>query len=723
MANVAVNPATGVAEVETLTALDEINGGVGQDTLKYVTVGGAALPAAKIEGVETIDVVSDGSVTASTNVASITGVTSLNAQAALGDVDIDTNGDVTSVSITGSSLQTNIDDNAATDVLSSVSITGIADDGANASDVVDINSTALTSLSISNSTMVDDGDDVSSDATGTLALTLNNVNTGAGDIIAGAATGGTVKTDGATKNVMVDNLDFGAATTFSLESSAKATTITALDIASAETLTVTGTGALTLTSGTYTALKTVDATGNSGGVKMTAALANADTFLGGSGGDEITVAATTADHVMGAGNDTVNFTATALGTGGSVDAGEGDADVMAFSAADAETASTTATFEGTVSNFERLSIGQVAADTSHTINLANLDNINYVISAGIADGTADANDAVLTINNFTSGGTLKFTGGVGGTDADDKTVVSVAAAAVGAADVFNLAIDTGTTTGAIAADTVTIADVETINISTQDGETATTTVAAAVHSATLEATSATTVNVSGNNGLNLTNTGNTKITTFDASGVKADTTLDTAANLAVTFVSDNVTDAVTITGGAGDDNLSADAASTKVNTINGGDGDDAITGGAGADVLMGGAGNDVLTGNAGADALTGGAGNDDFVIQAETNVNVFDTITDLTAGDKISVAGLTAFEQTKVELASTAVFQDYANAVINSSAANDSGWFQFGGDTYFVAEDGADSTSFVNGSDFIVKIAGTVDLSNSTVAGNDLTFV
>src|SRR5581483_7129934 len=48
-------------------------------------------------------------------------------------------------------------------------------------------------------------------------------------------------------------------------------------------------------------------------------------------------------------------------------------------------------------------------------------------------------------------------------------------------------------------------------------------------------------------------------------------------------------------------------------TVDGGDGNDAITGGDGNDRLIGGAGNDIITGGRGSDTLLGGDGDDTFI--------------------------------------------------------------------------------------------------------------
>jgi S-layer protein len=197
------------------------------------------------------------------------------------------------------------------------------------------------------------------------------------------------------------------------------------------------------------------------------------------------------------------------------------------------------------------------------------------------------------------------------------------------------------------------------------------------------------VAVSGNAALNLTITGNTKLTSVDGSAM---------------------TGALTVT-----------TAGTKAETVKGGSGADSLTAAAGtvADTLIGNGGADTLTSNAGLTSLTGGAGADVFVIGAAgANVNVYSTITDATAGDVIRLieAGTETFNTTALTLGDTAVFQDFANlacAGITGSTNGIISWFQFAGNTYIV-EDLSDSAVFVNGIDVVVKLTGLVDLSTAS---------
>jgi len=209
-------------------------------------------------------------------------------------------------------------------------------------------------------------------------------------------------------------------------------------------------------------------------------------------------------------------------------------------------------------------------------------------------------------------------------DPSTTVTANISNAVVSTGDVLNVVLsnDTANTN---AFGTITTAGTETVNITMTDAGTVNN-VVATTDTATLVATSATTINVSGNNGLTLTTAGNTAVTTFDASGVVADTaTSDSAALLAVTYASANVTAtaAVAITGGAGND---------------------VLTGAAAIDTIVGGAGNDQITGGTGADTMTGGAGADTFVIAGGDNTTAaHDVITDYTAaaasGDTINMNG------------------------------------------------------------------------------------
>ena len=139
------------------------------------------------------------------------------------------------------------------------------------------------------------------------------------------------------------------------------------------------------------------------------------------------------------------------------------------------------------------------------------------------------------------------------------------------------------------------------------------------------------------------------VTISDAGVFDADTTSVTVSPRDVTdadkiaWSAENLTRAITITGGAGAD------------TITGGAGADSLTGNAGTDTLIGGAGNDTLNGGDAADAYTPSTGNDTLILTDVTTAidtiryneggaaNV-DTVTGFTVGQdliQINEAALT----------------------------------------------------------------------------------
>lgn len=474
----------------------------------------------------------------------------------------------------------------------------------------------------------------------TLKLTVNNVK-------------GTVSLDGAADNALtsLEITASGANSTFALTAAA----VKALTIAGDKTLDITGS--------TLTALTSVAVTG-SPNVTMTVDATKA-TYTGGGGADMVTTSAIAPTKAinLGTGNDMLTLFGGTTAVTGDITGGDGT-DMLSMVAADAVTASGSAVFAGKVKSFETLLL--TGATGAQSVDVAALGSYASVMSSASA-GT-------LTLDKLPSGGTLTVTGSTAGVG----YIVKVTDAATGTSDKLNLVLSSA---AAIAAGTVTAADVESVAITSADTNTT-----AHVNTLTLTADKATGVTVGGNAGLTLTMTGSAKVTAIDGSGM--------TAPLTVTSV--NTTAATTITGGTAADVLTAATGTT-------------------ADVLIGGGADDTLTGNAGLSVLTGGAGNDVFVVNVPSlNVNSYTTVTDFGAGDLIRMTGAVSFASAKVTLAGTAVFQDFANAAINALGAGAAGWFQYGGDTYIVADIGGDGASFVNNEDFVVRLTGLVDLTNAS---------
>jgi len=457
-----------------------------------------------------------------------------------------------------------------------------------------------------------------------------------------------------------------------------------------------------------------------------------ETYVGGSGVDTVTFNASgTKASTLGAGNDVATFSGAAA-TGGSVDAGDGE-DTVKLAVADAVTVSSAATFEADIANFEKVSlITYAAGQTSASIDLDNIDSINNVTLAG---ATASSNGATtVTISNFDSGGTFEQTALLG-----TSSNVTLTGAFTSSNDVMNVSLKA--TNGFTNAGTLTIASVETINITVDDSDT---TAATAVFNPNLVAANAKTITVTGDAGITLAGT-HTNVTTMDASG----TTLAGTVGK-VTFAAQTGSDA-TIKGGAGDDTLTGGNAN---DTITGNGGKDTLVGGSGKDTISGGDGADTITGGTGADTMTGGAGNDIFVISSATGAldsgdgaDDADKITDYTAGDIIrldatgantdNVAGASAAGTTnattdvsvsaggKVTFAAaddTLAEMIAAIAADNTDiAAREVVHFEVGGNTYIY---GAGDVTTTATDDFLIELTGLTGmttLTESTTTAGDFT--
>ncbi|WP_319641306.1 S-layer protein [Novosphingobium sp. JCM 18896] len=465
-------------------------------------------------------------------------------------------------------------------------------------------------------------------------------------------------------------------TTLNVTGSTAASTIASLVGAGVKTLNVAGDAKVSLTAQTLAALTDVVVT-NTAGVKLGSALAVGTNFTGGAGADEITLGATTKAINMGAGDDVVTLNSATLGAGGTLNGGDGRDTLVANTNGSAFIA------DPAFGGFEVLRVAGAAAQGSHNAN-------------GFTALELGATAAGVTFTSVAAGTGLTILAAPTG-----NTVVTLANA-TGTADVFNLTLSSS---AALVAGSVSLAGVETINITNTDTNTT-----AQTNSITLVDAAAKSVVVTGNAGLTVTNdAGNTAITNFDASGVSG--TEANAAALGVTFTSVNATvgENVTIKGGSGNDVLTGTA------TAN-----DTIIGGAGADTL-------VYTG--GTDTFTGGTGADTFDINALGTKTSFVTITDFTKGDKIDVAGIdtlavaNAALGAKVTLGAGATFDQYLDAAAagdGAAVAAQAKWFTFGSDTYLVIDNTAGGTFAAT--DSVIKLTGTLDLSTSAFAASILTF-
>jgi hypothetical protein len=181
----------------------------------------------------------------------------------------------------------------------------------------------------------------------------------------------------------------------------------------------------------------------------------------------------------------------------------------------------------------------------------------------VSSATSAGNDAVLTFTGtgMTTGVTLAIVGGDSGDDGLAVDITATYASVTGSSDSSNLRLD-----GA-GANVVTIASIETLNItSTNTDKSVSTTGASAINS--LVATSAKTVNITA-----------AGTTTLEATDFASIVTINASASTAAVRIDLDDSSAVTFTGGAGNDRIDVHAISTL--TV-----DDQLDGGAGsADVL------------------------------------------------------------------------------------------------------------------------------------------
>lgn len=431
-----------------------------------------------------------------------------------------------------------------------------------------------------------------------------------------------------------------------------AITLTNLDVL--ENVTVTGAGAVELKTVTGDKLQAVNATDNTGGVAVDLSEADNAAFTGGAGADTLTVKGSKVAHTLGAGDDTVvvsDATFADLAKGFSVDGGEGT-DTLQMSATLAKDFKTA----DVATNFEILKL----VGGNGTVDLDNFGDIDHV-AVGVLGGGA------LTLNNMGNGGLLEYVD----TPTRDVTV-SVKGADTGKTDVLNVTIADDMT---VTAGKLTVADVETINITADDTDLGEDELPVD-HTMNLIATTgenAITVNVSGDATLDLDLTGSANITKIDASGN---------------------------TGG-----LTVSLKSFADVTLTGSSADDGITMGIG-NVITGGEGKDTFTATA--------AGTTPKAAES------FSTIMDFGVGDKLEISGMGGLAD-KVAVTAEMTFDEAVNKALGASTDGTAAWFEYQGNTYVVL-DTANATgpeAFIQ-NDYIVKLNGIIDLSDAVVAGNQL---
>ena len=265
----------------------------------------------------------------------------------------------------------------------------------------------------------------------------------------------------------------------------------------------------------------------------------------------------------GAGNDA--FVANAnnlLLTGDTIDGGAG---TDSISSRHTVTASTT--ISASLNNIEnhvlRIDHDGIGADV-FTYDMADMSGVS-TMKLDRLNSTGTTADSVVTISGtgFTQSVTTEISGGDTGADNNSVDVTLSYQGAAGSGDSASIILD-----GA-AANVVTIAGMETVNIAAETNETsASATGASALNS--LQVANASTVNITGSGAVTL---GSQLLGV--ALNAAATVTVNASANTGgVSFVSEANT--LTFTGGSGNDSVFMVATSTVADTLDAGDGTDVL---------------------------------------------------------------------------------------------------------------------------------------------------
>ena len=524
-----------------------------------------------------------------------------------------------------------------------------------------------------------------------------------------------------TKFVTLNLTGATAASTFTLANSGAA--LKTLNIAGSQNETI------VVAAGPSAGLTTINAGTATGRVSVDTVAGTANALLAFSGGS---------------GNDTLKMAASSIVSTQTIDGGTGT-DTLSLN--DVSLTSTQARAINAVKNFEVLGFNGggtagVAADVS-TITAMSTFNVTTAVT-GAAGGAGTAN---------TSGGN----GGIGAafSGQSNQTFISDAAITGGAggASSANNANSTGGTGGAglqitpaldsgSNAVSLTLSGV-TITGGAGSAKTAGGTGTDGSGGAAVDLTSYESIAIVSN-----TNSAGTTTTNTFTGGAKAGNATDGAGLIVGTNATITITGAASLsTGIISGTNLTINAAAmTRDLTATTGDGNDTITGGSGVNTLTmaGGVDSINLTASATkADVITFNTGNAAATVAGSDGITSF--VNGTTIGDKLDIASgttlaLAATGNTSTAnanaanqviatinstgiavisgLGASATFADYITAVFGAiNATGREAAFQFGNDTYIVADQGT-AGSFTANTDFVVKLVGVTGVTAVSVSAS-----
>jgi len=395
-------------------------------------------------------------------------------------------------------------------------------------------------------------------------------------------------------------------------------------------VTVTGAGSWDMETGgnIATALATLDASANTGGVTFDAALAAGTTLMGGSGNDDLQGAGGNDVITGGAGDDTL-----AMGGGGidHVDGGAGNDNVTLSGFTKDDTVSGGDGVDTLITG-AAIAYDDEAVPTpiDAGVNISGFEVLRNTaaITQDMAalDGIVAAQSTVGVLTMTEASGIADYYALAGSTGLD------ITLATDGTEDSLNIHMGSDTNQTNATAVTIDAIEIETALIASKgaDGNTLT----------DFEADSLTSLTIIGSKNLSVTLNDSAAVatiplTTVDASAFTGDTltvnAVEADSGVTVTTGSEALTVTVgdganNITGTAGDDEVSTGSGADVIST---GDGEDDIDAGDGANTITVGDGNATIDGGEGVDTITAGDGNTDITLGDGADVLV------LGAGDNV----------------------------------------------------------------------------------------
>ncbi|MEH2394322.1 MAG: DUF4214 domain-containing protein [Nostoc sp.] len=407
-------------------------------------------------------------------------------------------------------------------------------------------------------------------------------------------------------------------------------------------LKITGAGTLDLGATTPTTVSTIDASANTGGVKVAVGVVNA-TFTGGSG------------------NDTLSSALTNFDASDKLDGGAGTTDTLILTGLTAEPTATQYTAINAVKNFEVLNLSGTGITVDGSKITAFSNDILTLTSAGSISVTG-----ATASNTFTLAGT--------GSSVAGSSASTFALTGTGAA---NIALQDTATINAL-----NLTGVTTLNIASKKKDATT-----ASNSITLgsglgtASTSTVAIKVTGDSALTITPP-NTNVN-IDATGFQG----------ALTATGGGSGGSNVLIGGNGNDLLTGGGSGTTSRLV-GGLGKDVLTGGAGTDTFV----FSIAGSNAG--SFTGGT------TDTYDTVNSFLQGTDKIelSGSVFNSGSLTSQSAVQAAVASANSLSTALASAATAIGASKFGAFTYSSDTYILGNDATVGT--LNQSDLLVKLAG-----------------